>query len=58
MICAHSKWYRNRLAGILEILSFYGNIAFPLSPVLVLGSSLYYAFKRYPFKISNGKKEK
>ena len=33
-ICAHSEWYRNILAGIFEILTFYGNIAFPLSPVL------------------------
>ena len=31
-ICAHSERYRNLLAGI-EILTFYGNIAFPLSPV-------------------------
>ena len=33
-ICAHGEWYRNLLAGIFEILTFYGNIAFPLSPVL------------------------
>ena len=33
-ICAHSERDRNLLAGIFEILSFYGNIAFPLSPVL------------------------
>ena len=32
-ICAHSERYRNLLAGISEILTFYGNIAFPLSPV-------------------------
>ena len=32
-ICAHSEWYRNILAGIFEILTFYGNITFPLSPV-------------------------
>ena len=32
-ICAHSELYRNLLAGIFEILTFYGNIAFPLSPV-------------------------
>ena len=32
-ICAHSERYRNLLAGIFEILTFYGNIAFPLSPV-------------------------
>ena len=31
-ICAHSERYRNLLAGIFEILTFYGNIAFPLSP--------------------------
>ena len=35
-ICAHSERYRNLLAGIFEILTFYGNIAFPLSPVLLL----------------------
>ena len=33
-ICAHSERYRNLLAGIFEIRTFYGNIAFPLSPVL------------------------
>ena len=32
-ICAHSERYRNLLAGIFEILTFYGNVAFPLSPV-------------------------
>ena len=32
-ICAHSERYRNRWAGIFEILTFCGNIAFPLSPV-------------------------
>ena len=32
--CAHRERYRNLLAGIFEILTFYGNIAFPLSPVL------------------------
>ena len=32
-ICDHSERYRNLLAGIFEILTFYGNIAFPLSPV-------------------------
>ena len=32
-ICAHSERYRNLLAGVLEILTFYGNITFPLSPV-------------------------
>ena len=32
-ICSHSERYRNLLAGIFEILTFYGNIAFPLSPV-------------------------
>ena len=35
-ICAHSERYRNLLAGIFEILTFYGNIAFPLSPVFGL----------------------
>ena len=33
-ICAHSERYRNILAGIFEILTLCGNIAFPLSPVL------------------------
>ena len=33
-ICAHSEWYRNRLAGIFEIRTFFGNIAFLLSRVL------------------------
>ena len=32
-ICAHSERYRNLLVGIFEILTFDGNIAFPLSPV-------------------------
>ena len=32
-ICAHSERYRNLSAGIFEIRTFYGNIAFPLSPV-------------------------
>ena len=44
-ICVHSERYRNLLAGVFEILTFlwkhrvsivltfYGNIAFPLSPV-------------------------
>ena len=36
-ICAHSKRYRNLLAGIFEILTFCGNITFPLSPVLQFG---------------------
>ena len=31
-ICAHSERYRNLLAGIFEIRTFYGNIAFLLSP--------------------------
>ena len=35
-ICADSERYRNFLAGIFEILTFYRNIAFPLlSPVLL-----------------------
>ena len=29
----HTERYRNLLAGIFEILTFYGNIAFSLSPV-------------------------
>ena len=34
-ICAHSERYRNLMAGIFEIRAFFfGNIAFPLSPVL------------------------
>ena len=33
-ICAHSERNRNLLAGIFEILTFDGNIAFPVSPVL------------------------
>ena len=33
-ICAHSERYRNLLAGIFEISTFDGNVAFPLSPVL------------------------
>ena len=33
-ICAHSERYRNILAVIFETRSFFGNIAFPLSPVL------------------------
>ena len=32
-ICAHSELYRNLMAGIFEISFFFGNIAFPLSPV-------------------------
>ena len=32
-IRAHSERYRNLLAGIFEIQTFNGNIAFPLSPV-------------------------
>ena len=32
--CAHSERYRKCLAGMFQILTFYGNIAFPLSPVL------------------------
>ena len=32
-ICAHCEQCINLLAGIFEILTFYGNIAFPLSPV-------------------------
>ena len=32
-ICAHRERYRNLMAGIFEIQSFFGNIAFPLSLV-------------------------
>ena len=32
-ICDHSERYRYLLAGIFEILTCYGNIAFPLSPL-------------------------
>ena len=32
-ICAHSERYRNILAGVFEIRTFFGIIAFPLSPV-------------------------
>ena len=32
-ICADSERYRNLLAGIFQILTFCGNIVFPLSPV-------------------------
>ena len=32
-ICAHSERYKNLLAGIIEILAFYENIPFPLSPI-------------------------
>ena len=35
-ICAHSERYRNLLAGIFEILTFYGSIAFPLTPVFYI----------------------
>ena len=31
--CTHSERYRNILAGIFEIRTFFGNIAFPSSPV-------------------------
>ena len=33
-ISAHSERYRNLLAGIFEIPTFYGNIVLTLSPVL------------------------
>ena len=32
-ICAHSERYRNILAGVFEIRTFFGIIAVPLSPV-------------------------
>ena len=31
--CGQSRRYTNLLVGIFEILTFYGNISFPLSPV-------------------------
>ena len=34
-IFAHSERHRNLLADIFEVLTFYGNIALPLAPVLV-----------------------
>ena len=43
-ICAHSERYRDLLAGIFEILTFYGNIAFPLSPVLAISSQICLGF--------------
>ena len=54
-ICAHSERYRHILAGILEILTFYGNIAFP-SSVLMLSFFVFrfcihkkLAFDLFPF---------
>ena len=41
-ICAHSERYSNLSAGIFEILTFDGNIAFPLSPVSQLKFFLCY----------------
>ena len=32
-LCAHSERYRNLLAGIFEIQTFFGNIEFPLASV-------------------------
>ena len=32
-ICVHIERHRNILAVVFEIQTFYGNIAFPLSPV-------------------------
>ena len=43
-ICPHSERYRDLLAGIFEILTFYGNIAFPLSPVLAISSQICLGF--------------
>ena len=50
-IGAHSERYRNILAGIFEILTFfYGNIAFPLSPVLCQILSLHHDEYIYIYK--------
>ena len=43
-ICAHSEQYINLLAGIFKILTFYSNIAFPLSPVLRMGFFVLFCF--------------
>ena len=40
-ICAHSERYRNILVGIFEIQTFYGNIAFSLSPVFYSSIAVY-----------------
>ena len=34
-ICAHSGRYRNLMAGIFEVQTFIGDIAFPLPSVLL-----------------------
>ena len=39
-ICAHSKRYRNLVAGIFEIQSFFGNIVLPF----VIGLSSFFSF--------------
>ena len=53
-ICAHSERYINLLAGIFEILTFYGNIAFPLPPVLPShGQCLNVFFLRVPSDVVN-----
>ena len=38
-ICAHSERYVKVMPGIFEIQLFFGNIAFPLSPVFTRHSS-------------------
>ena len=43
-ICAHSERYGNLLAGTFEIISFYGIIAFPMSPVLAISSQTFLGF--------------
>ena len=50
-ICAHSERYRNLLAGIFEILTFHGNVAFPFSPV---SRALSCTKKRCPKEVPQG----
>ena len=40
----NSERYINRFAGIFEIPTFYGNIAFPLSPVIFITLEYYYYY--------------
>ena len=37
-ICPHSERYIDIKAGIFEIQTFFGNIAFPLTPMLPRGT--------------------
>ena len=46
IICAHSERYRNLWAGIFEILTFYGNIGFPLSPVFIVVGKIETCFSK------------